>query len=245
MASRCRVQGSFVRASSGRSARSTAPPCRRPLQVDEPRLLACAAGTAIRRSEAASAHILDPANKVVGQRATVTASGRRRARQPDGLDLEILLESLQAVLPPQSALLVAAEGHVGMEPRAAVDRQRAGADASGHAELALLVGATDHAAQPVARVVGDADGVVVVLVGDDAEHRAEDLVLGDRRVGIDIGERESARRRSPSRTAAVAAPRARGGRPPPSPSRCIRAPDHAAWRSRPGRRRSPGRVGSP
>ena len=46
----------------------------------------------------------------------------------------------------------------------------------------------DAAREPVDAVVGDADRVVVVVEGDDDEHRAEDLLLGDRHGVVDVGE---------------------------------------------------------
>ena len=65
-------------------------------------------------------------------------SASRRSRfvdqvsgEADGLGLEVLLEAGDAVLAALAALLVAAERRVGAEPLAAVDRDRAGADAAG------------------------------------------------------------------------------------------------------------------
>ena len=50
--------------------------------------------------------------------------------------------------------------------------------------------AAEHGAgQSVDGVVGDPDGVVVVLVADDDKHRPEHLVLGDLAVRVDIGEK--------------------------------------------------------
>jgi hypothetical protein len=52
----------------------------------------------------------------------------------------------------------------------------------------LLVGGPHAAGQAVLGVVGDAHGVVLVLVGDDDQHRAEDLLLGDPHRVVDVGE---------------------------------------------------------
>ena len=53
---------------------------------------------------------------------------------------------------------------------------------------ALQVARGDHPGQPVGAVVGDADGVVVVLERDHHEHRPEDLLLGDGHAVVDVGE---------------------------------------------------------
>ena len=42
--------------------------------------------------------------------------------------------------------------------------------------------------EPVWTVVGDAHGVVIVLEGDDHQHRAEDLLLGDGHRVVHVGE---------------------------------------------------------
>src|SRR5699024_7254178 len=54
--------------------------------------------------------------------------GAGSGRGGDGLDLEIFLEARAAHLAADAGLLVAAEGHVGAVPLAAVDAERAGAD---------------------------------------------------------------------------------------------------------------------
>ena len=45
-----------------------------------------------------------------------------------------------------------------------------------------------RARQAVVGVVGDGHGVVVGVVGDERQHRAEDLLLGDRHRVVDVGE---------------------------------------------------------
>ena len=92
-----------------------------------------------------------------------------------------------AHLPADAGLLVAAERAVGAEVVAAVDGERSGPDAPGHRQRPVL--AAEHGTgEPVDRVVGDAHRVVVVLVGDDGQHRPEHLLLGDLAVGVDVGE---------------------------------------------------------
>ena len=66
-----------------------------------------------------------------------TRGKRGSGGEADGLGLEVLLETGDAVLAALAALLVAAEGRVGAEPLAAVDRDRAGADPAGDAERAV------------------------------------------------------------------------------------------------------------
>src|SRR5690348_12247174 len=69
-----------------------------------------------------------------------------------------------------------------------VDPDGAGADPPGHVLAVLGVRGPDRAAEPVVRVVGDADRVVLAVVGDHGKHRAEDLLLGDRGGVVDVGE---------------------------------------------------------
>src|SRR4051794_38630273 len=95
----------------------------------------------------------------------------------DRLGLQVLLEPGDTHLPADAGLLVAAERGVGAEPDPAVDGERAGTDPPGHRLRALQRAGVDRAGEPVRRVVGDPDGVVVAVVRDHDEHRAEDLLL--------------------------------------------------------------------
>jgi len=58
----------------------------------------------------------------------------------------------------------------------------------GHGHGPVLIGAPHPAGQSVDHAVGDAHGVVVVLIAEDREYRSEDLLLGDLHVGGDLGE---------------------------------------------------------
>jgi hypothetical protein len=69
----------------------------------------------------------------------------------------------------------------------AVDADRAGADPLGDGGAAFGVGGPDRAAEAEVRVVGDADGVDVV-VRDEGQDGAEDLLLGDDGTVVDVGE---------------------------------------------------------
>ena len=117
---------------------------------------------------------------------------RRRAwltrGQGDGLGLEVLLEALDAVLSPHAALAVPAEGDVGSVPEPPVHHEGAGPHAPGDVHGTLLRRARDGARQSVDGVVGNAHGVVVVFEGDNRQHGAEDLLLGDGGGGVDVGE---------------------------------------------------------
>src|SRR4051794_26057794 len=60
--------------------------------------------------------------------------------------------------------------------------------APGDVRRALRIGAEHAAAEAVGRAVGDAHRIRVVPIGDDGEHRTEDLLLRDRRLVVDVGE---------------------------------------------------------
>src|SRR5437764_1608349 len=109
-------------------------------------------------------------------------------RPGDRLRLQILLEPSDAVLAADAAVLVAPERHVRAHGHTAVDGDEAGPDAAGDGEGALERPRRDHAGEPVLALVGDANGVVVVLERDDDEDRAEDLLLGDRHRVVDVDE---------------------------------------------------------
>src|SRR5438105_4997455 len=94
-------------------------------------------------------------------------------RPGDRLDFEVLLEAGDAVLAPDPTLLVAAKGNVGEVGSAAVEPDEPGSQPASHGDGALQ-GAGHHVPrQPVLAVVGDADGVLLLVEGDDDEHGAE------------------------------------------------------------------------
>src|ERR1700728_1053884 len=107
-------------------------------------------------------------------------------RPGDGLGLEVLLESLDSVLATDAARLVAAIRGVGPVPDAAVDADGTGPDPTGDGGGPLCRGGEDAPREPVAAVVGDPHGVIVVFVGEHREHGTEDLLLGDRHRVVDI-----------------------------------------------------------
>ena len=87
------------------------------------------------------------------------------------------------------------------------------------------------------------DGVVVVVVGDDRQHRAEDLLLGDGHLVVDVGEH--GRLDVPALVEARRATAAGDdtARPRRDPCRCSPRPGRAGARRPAGRPRSRGRAG--
>src|SRR5689334_18527641 len=120
-------------------------------------------------------------------RTLVTISPfRRRVEAEDRLRLEELLHARPTPLATIPGLLVSTERSVEVT-RCAVEVDAAGADAPRHASRPL-VAAGDAAGESERRIVGDAHGVVVVLVADDDEHGPEDLLAGDRHVVRNVRE---------------------------------------------------------
>src|SRR5688572_17014067 len=119
---------------------------------------------------------------------------RRRSLIPGRLTLQLkrlvfekFLQPVYPCFPAVPRLLEAAEGRVHVEG-AAVDVDLAGADAARDALRMRVVLRPYGAGEAVRRVVRDADGVLFVLVGDDREHRAEDLFLRDRHAVLHSSE---------------------------------------------------------
>src|SRR4051794_27096192 len=110
-----------------------------------------------------------------------------RALQLQALDLQELLDCVAAVLTSVARLLVAAERGERVEG-AAIDLDLAGADPLRHTDRPVLVRRPDAAGEAVVGVVGDPNCVVLALVGLDRQHRAEDLLLGDRHLRRHLGE---------------------------------------------------------
>src|SRR5262249_15977353 len=104
-----------------------------------------------------------------------------------GLRLEELLEAELAPLAAVARLLVAAErrAEIGL---GAVHADLSGADPRRDAARALEVARRDIARESVGGVVCDPDRVLIVLVGQDREHRPEDLLARDRHVVAHVRE---------------------------------------------------------
>src|ERR1700727_3804382 len=144
-------------------------------------------------------------------------AGAATSDPADGLGLGVLLEPLDAVLPPDAAVLVAAVGRVRAVPQAAVDPDRAGADLVGDGHRAVGVRGEHATGQAVLAVVGFSDGVRVVVVADDRDHRAEDLFLRDRHRVVHVGEQRRLDVEALLQVSGAAA--AEGQRGPPSDAR--------------------------
>src|SRR5262249_12111073 len=93
-----------------------------------------------------------------------------------------------AVLPANAAGLVATERHIATVGGASIDTDEARAQPAGDGQGALQRTRHDVAGQPVEAVVGDADGVLLVLEPNDSEDRAEYLFPSDRHGVVDVDE---------------------------------------------------------
>src|SRR5690606_37886820 len=139
-------------------------------------------------------------------------SGLWRARREahNRLHLEEVLEPVLAPLAAVARLLVAAERRVRVAG-GAVQVDHAGAQPHGDGLGAGEVARGDVAGQAVDGVVGDADRILLVLVADDGDHRAEDLLAGDGHV---VGRmREDGRTHEPAALHAFGTPETAGGEP--------------------------------
>src|SRR6266852_2587467 len=149
------------------------------------------ATTAIRTASAGKPRTRPPAcaARVRAMCSTPLRSASRVAEH--GLQLEELSQAGFAPLAAVARLLVAAEGRaqVGLRP---VHVHVARADAFRHSARALDVARGDVAREPVGRVVGDANRVLLVLVRDDGKDGAEDLLARDRHVVAHVGEHRRA-----------------------------------------------------
>ena len=105
----------------------------------------------------------------------------------DGLDLEVLLEPESAHRATDAGLLVSAHGGVGIRGGAVV-ADPSGTQAVHHPAGVRPVATEDEATEPVGRVVGDPQGIVLVAVGHDGQDGAEDLLAGDRHLRGHVGE---------------------------------------------------------
>ena len=125
--------------------------------------------------------------RIRGGRAQVGAVCGGPTLQDDGLRLQEGVQPLGAALAADAGLLEAAErdAEVGAE-RVVADRARA--QLAGDVPGPLHVVGEDGRVEPVDGVVGDGDGVLLVLRRDHAQHRPEDLLLRDRRGVVDVAE---------------------------------------------------------
>ena len=96
-------------------------------------------------------------------------------------------QPVAAVFAADAGLFEAAKRRQGFVRRA-VDHHTAAFQPLGYLTCVRHISALDIGLQAVGCVVGDGDRLVFVVVGDDAQHRAEDLFAGDAHVVVDAGE---------------------------------------------------------
>src|SRR5262249_37048025 len=129
-----------------------------------------------------------PAAASVRRRPRARARARPALGELERLDLEELLESPAPQLPSPTRLLVPAERRHGVEAAHAAHVDLTGAQAAGDPLGPAAIAGEDGPVQAVGRVVGDADGVVLVVAGDDRHDGPEDLVDRNGHVVVDVGE---------------------------------------------------------
>src|SRR5215204_1614428 len=96
---------------------------------------------------------------------------------PDRLDLGVLVQGLQPILPADTARLVTAEGRVEGDGPISVDPDRASPQGVGDPVGPLDILGPDARGQAEARLVRLTDDFLLTLSGYYREHRAEDLFL--------------------------------------------------------------------
>src|SRR6476619_4772037 len=106
-------------------------------------------------------------------------SPRSSAERLRSIEGHVRLEPVQAALAAEARLLVAAERARRIEPVERVRPDDAGAEPLGHPEDARALLRPDAGREPVRRVVRLLDRLLRRTEGEDGEHRAEDLLLGD------------------------------------------------------------------
>src|SRR6478752_6942666 len=94
----------------------------------------------------------------------------------DEFGFQVFLEAGHTHFAADPGLLVATEGRVRRVPDAAVDVDGADPQPRRHRLGAVVVAAEHRARQAVRGIIGDAYRVVVAVVGDHRQYRAEDLL---------------------------------------------------------------------
>ena len=102
--------------------------------------------------------------------------------------MDVLRQRVLAKLASDTALLVSAERHRGVEVVHAVDPDGAGLEPVGGADGLVEVAGEDGGSETVDGVVRLVDDVVLVLELDDDTDGAEDLLLDNLHVRLDVGE---------------------------------------------------------
>src|SRR3984957_8190071 len=102
-------------------------------------------------------------------------------------DLEMSLQSIPAIFATDAGLLESTEGRQ-RRMRRAVDHYATEFQLLGDAMRVPQIGALNISLQAVRTVVGDCDGFGFIVVGNDAQYRAEDLFTRDPHRVVDAGE---------------------------------------------------------
>src|SRR6185312_4212044 len=124
----------------------------------------------------------------LSQAMTNSISNALTGLDPDRLDVEILLDMLLAGLAAIAAHLVAAERHRRVHCLIAVHPDRAGAQRLCDLVRLADIGGPDAAAEAKGRGIGALDQFVGILERDRGDHGAEDFLLRDPHIVLDIGE---------------------------------------------------------
>src|SRR5262245_11487118 len=110
------------------------------------------------------------------RRALSPSSGRP---DPDGFDVEIFIELLDARLAPVAAHLVSAKRHCRVHRLITVDPDRTGPDGLGQAMCLADIARPDPAAESERRGIGPSCHLLNVREGNGHEDWAKDLFLGN------------------------------------------------------------------
>src|SRR5690606_10838820 len=125
-----------------------------------------------------------------GARGRCGAAPRAASAQVDpyALDLGVQLERVEPELAALARLLVAAERGCRIERMVRVDPDGPRLQSAGDAVRALHVPRPDPGGEPVDRLVGERNGLLLITERHRHQDGAEDLFLRDRRTGIDALE---------------------------------------------------------
>src|SRR4029078_8311868 len=121
----------------------------------------------------------------------LTQHSTRSDPSGNGFGFQVLLEARESHFPADAGLLVSAERHVGRVPDTPVDVDRADTHPRRDVSGTVGIARETRARQSVRRIVGDSHSVVVAVVRDHRQHRAEDLLTRD--VGVVVEARKDGR----------------------------------------------------
>src|ERR1700722_4071480 len=107
---------------------------------------------------------------------------------PDALFLQVFADRCETALAPNAGALIAAEGGKVAYRPIGVDPDRTGLEALSHGERGPDALGPDARCKPVLRIVSDLDRLFLVVESDHREDRAEDFLLRDAHLGLNLGE---------------------------------------------------------